>query len=213
MDIGEIADRHAKRIALAGGVFILGVAGYAVYHDSSTWAVIFVGVGAYGFFRLVSYIFLVLTGGIKPEDKANEVTQPMPPMQGGRSDAPEETAPQTPADNTFYFRFNGSRIPVPQTVNRKHLGMVTQARAKGQLTEVTENKLNTIGISRFALPPNAKTLMEFLNWVGAIDKNGKWTEAGELNFPSPGVPNGRHRVVSPRDGHHTTQFDTAPQEG
>lgn len=194
MDIGDIADQHAKRVALPGAIFLLGIAGTALYTTSPAATVIFVGVAAYGFFRLIAYIAFVFgtstasveeTAGVRPvqildeEDEDEEEAEPeVQPVQ-------VESAQPAPR----FYHLGTRQVQLPDSVKAQHLNLILAARAKGRLPDVTENKLNKIGVSRFALPPNARTAMEFLQGQGVLDKNGQWTDAGARCFPSPA--NGR----------------------
>lgn len=185
MDIGDIADRHAKRIALTGGIFLLGVAGIAVYHESPATLVVFVGVAAYGAFRLVAYVAFI--GRENDVDKTVQVVQPLL-LQYKPEQEPEV---ETTQDDDRFFQFANRYIEIPETVSRKHLDMIGTARRRGDLPAVNPNRLNLIGISRFSTPPNAATTIDFLRRVGAIDEAGQWTSEADKVFAPPAPINGR----------------------
>lgn len=192
MDRMQAVSKHAwvmARVFFAGSFAI-----YAIdtieYGRFNFWVALFIGVvvgsAAYCFVYVSLPFIQVAFDTQSPPDKANEVTQPMPP----NINMPE---PEQPVhnDNGRFLQFAHRYIEIPGTVSRKHLDIVREARRRGDLPSVNTNRLNGIGISRFSSAPNAITLMDFLKRVGAVDEAGQWTAEGDKMFAPPAPINGR----------------------
>lgn len=201
----EAAKRHANFIGINLAIFFAGIAGIALYYHLGGWLVFFVGVSVYGFSRCVFYLMLIWNGTAEPvvpeprispdlmidDDEEDEEEPGSPEPAPARGNQRVEAAQES---GRFYV-LGRTQFNLPEDVKPQHLNIVLGARARGRLPDVTENKLNKIGISRFAMPPNARTTMAFLQKQGMIDKNGQWTTAGERYFPSPDNYNGQNGVV------------------
>lgn len=192
MDNNQTATRHANIIArVVFGLFFAGISagmlgnGYYDFWYAAFIALAFSAV-AYG----LVYIGVTLFGGVSlPEIRVNN---PAIPEEDGQ---PVDTEMNPESDSRF-MHYANRHIQIPDTVKLEHLDIVREAKRRGDLPSVNTSRLNGIGISRFAAPPNASTVIEFLRRAGAIDEMGKWTAEGDKMFAPPTPINGRMHNVS-----------------
>lgn len=185
----EIAKRHANFIGINLAIFLAGIAGIALNYNQNGWLIFFVGMATYGFSRFAFYLILVWNGAavsqVEPHTTGRIGQEPPQDEEDEEPSARQLERVELAASPGRFYHLGARQVQLPDTVKHQHLNTIATARSRGRLPDVTENKLNKIGISRFALPPNAKTTMEFLQGQGLVDRNGQWTEVGERCFPSP----------------------------
>lgn len=181
------AKYHARVIAfgIATGMFALAGLIVMISYGYYSWLVfggsVLCAMVSWGFTYAIVYVVALPT---EPTDW---------------SDVPEREIPEQPPANNdqavkhqFAAVFDeriliaGKLTPIPQGVYEEDLYRIHSARLRGELDTVSENKLNSIGVSRWADDRmRAKRLIDFLVGVRAIDEAGNWMPAGEKTFPSP----------------------------
>lgn len=194
MEAEEFAKRYARTIAFGAGVAAFSFAGFAMmgWTTFDFWiAALWGGVVWGGVYVLVFYVTCP-----RP-DKLVSVPKPIinPELEYEYEEEPEEeeeTAEPAPIiiDERLYRLNNNQTVRLPETVSPKHVGILREARRRGDLPAVNQHRLNSIGISRFSAAPNAATMIDFLKRLGAVDEAGQWTGEGDKMFPPPSPING-----------------------
>lgn len=195
MEAEEFAKRYARTIAFGMGIAAFSFAslimfGYTTFNfwiaamwGGSVWGLIYVSV-FYVMSPKPSQLAIVPAPIIKPE------FQTEPYEDDELEEVEVEAVSPIIIDERLYRLNNNQTVRLPDTVSPKHIGMVREARRRGDLPAVNHNRLNMIGISRFSAAPNAATTLDFLKRLGAVDESGQWTDEGDKMFPPPSPVNG-----------------------
>lgn len=198
----EEAKRHANFVGINIAIFFAGVAGVALYYQKGGWLVFFIGMAAYGIARCIFYLLLMGNSPAPALDKTAVPVhrpEPEPPLEDEENEpetAVEVREPVIIEDIRLYRLHNNQIVRLPETVSPKHFGIVREARRRGDLPVVNQNRLNSIGVSRFGVAPNAATMLSFLQGIGAVDDGGQWTAEGDKMFPPPSPINHNGRNLT-----------------
>jgi len=107
-----------------------------------------------------------------------------------------------------FLKIGTQYVPLPDDFDIEHLYQIAKFRWAGLLPTVSERALHEAGISRFEEPPNAATVIEFLQRAGLIERGAAnrpavWTVKGEALFALP------HRNENFANGGGGTRLTTA----
>lgn len=195
MEAEEFAKRYARTIAFGMGIAAFSAASFVMlgWTHFDFWLAVVWG----GFFWGIVYVAVFYVMSPKPSQLA---IVPAPIIKSEfqvepyEDNEPEEVEVEAVSpiiiDERLYRLNNNQTVRLPETVSPKHVGMVREARRRGDLPTVNLNRLNMIGISRFSVAPNAATTLDFLKRLGAVDEGGQWTDEGDKMFPPPSPVNG-----------------------
>lgn len=205
----------------AGIVFLVDYVQLRVFGVSSVviaavWGIM-ASATAYAISRLLAmpaileFLSIVIAGRPRPEalEKTTRQQATAPAPSGLRTEAAPEWEQRMDGRIVDGFLKIGTQyVPLPDDFDIEHLYQIAKFRWAGLLPTVSERALHEAGISRFEEPPNAATVIEFLQRAGLIERGAAnrpavWTVKGEALFALP------HRNENFANGGGGTRLTTA----